>query len=133
MRAYRYFAILGLAILAACGSPGGSDTFITREGATVVFSPDRESFTVNFRAGFGINDYWCAAGRAAERVAPVTARIYLLSDPGFPRGQSPRFSVVEPAGGGQPTGLATIGGDNRSVASSQARSLCGILPRQRGF
>lgn len=125
---FRNGIVLGAMIaLAACGSPGGGNSFVTREGASVSFSPDGNSFTVAFRAGARVSDYWCAAGRAAQGRVPPSTRIYLTSQAGFPAGQSPSFSFVEPPGGGQPTGIATIG-NSTSLSASQAQSQCGLLP-----
>ena len=124
-------ASLALVCVAACdASTGGSDVFITREGATVRFAPGGQDFTVDFRAGARSTDYWCAAGRATQGRFSAAQPIYLVSSPGFPAAQPVSFSVNEPAGGGQPTGLNTISSNQNSVSGTQARSLCSALRNQ---
>lgn len=118
--------ITGAALLAvaACAqpSPDGLNTFITPIGATIKFTSPSEPFEVLPRAGASTSNYWCAAGQAARQVAPASERLYLVQP--ITRGQPAIFSLTEPPGGGQPTGLNTIGGDPNSLSVSAANQQC---------
>ena len=110
--------------LAGCAQPsdpGGVQSFVTSFGARVEFTTPDQPFTVNAAPGASVQDYWCAAGDYATRVASPTTRIYVVDV--VKAGDPAVFSLVRPANGGAPTGLATIGGDN-SVSAASAKSMC---------
>lgn len=120
------------AALAACApDPLGRDTFVTKETQTVLYAGPDEPFEVRFKAGNGPGDYWCAAGRYTSFVGrPPSTRIYRISPSPRPQGEGVTFSFVRPPGGGQPTGLVTVGSAD-SLSSSAARQQCDLLRLQR--
>ena len=122
----------GIVVLSACApDPLGRETFVTRETQTVLYLGQADPFEVRFKAGNGPSDYWCAAGRYAAfaSVSPTT-RIYRLSPSPRPQGEGVTFSFTRPAGGGQATGLVTVGGSD-SLSASAARQQCDVLRSQR--
>ena len=128
---FRTAAVLASLALAACTTTNaaGENTFLTTEGATVIYTDASEPFRVNFRSGAGVKDYWCAAGRAATRVAEPSARIYRLTPPDAPAGNPVVFSLTPPPGGAQPTGLISVGVAGDSVSVAQAKQLCPVFTR----
>ena len=127
-------ALSALALLVGCEDDSGVNTFITREDATVVFTTLDQPFAVKFRAGFGAPEYWCSAGRFAERFVPGPTRIFRLTPAPRPRGQDMVFTLVQPPpGAAQPTGLARFG-DSSSLSVFAATDLCtSISLRGRSF
>lgn len=119
--------VASLLALSACvtSDPSGRQTFITRESAVVLYTNVNEPFEVRFKAGYGAPDFWCAAGRFADQQRlPLTTRIYRLTPTPRPQGAGMVFTFVPPAGGGQPTGLATIGSASDSLSAASARDQC---------
>lgn len=68
-------------------------------------------FTVNYRLGAELADYWCAAGRYARAAlgAEGRARVYRMSPPPQRRGQSISFTL-DPAKSAGDTGFTILGG-----------------------
>lgn len=119
--------VASLLALSACvtSDPDGRQTFITRESAVVLYTNVNEPFEVRFKAGYGAPDFWCAAGRFADQQRlPLSTRIYRLTPTPRPQGSGMVFTFVPPPGGGQPTGLATIGSVSDSLSASSARDQC---------
>ncbi len=119
-------SITALIVLAGCVTdPQGRQTFVTRERATVLYTTVNEPFEVRFQAGWAAPDFWCAAGRYADfQRMPTATRIYRLTPTPRPQGSGMTFSFAPPPGGGQPTGLATIGGSSDSLSAVGARDQC---------
>lgn len=121
-------AFAGLMALAACDSPTGMNTFITREGTTVNYTTLEAPFVVRLKAGFGAPEFWCAAGRFGEQFVPGPTRIFRLTPTPRPRGANMEFTFVAPPPGvAQPTGIAQLGGDPFSLSVFEARRLCSTI------
>ena len=117
---------LSAMVLVGCETlPDGVNTFVTRERASVLWTSIDQPFTVRLRAGFGAPDFWCAAGRFAERQGPGTTRIFRLTPTPRPQGEGMTFTLIQPPPGvAQPSGLARIGGDPTSLSVFEATRLC---------
>jgi hypothetical protein len=122
-------AASAVVFLASCATdPLGRQTFVTTESATVLHNGATEPFEVQLRAGYGAPEFWCAAGRfASSQNMSLGSRIYRLTPTPRPQGSGMVFTFIPPAGGGQPTGLATIGGAGDSLSGSTARDQCRIV------
>ena len=94
-------------------------------------------FTVNYRLGADLADYWCAAGRYARRelgAAPQT-RLYRLSPPPQRRGQSITFTLDAAKSAGD-TGFTILGGTQDgsfSVGVAEAQNCYNRHIRNSGF
>jgi hypothetical protein len=122
--------LLALIAVSACvtSTPTGAKTFVTRESATVIYTSANDPFTVKFKAGYGAPDFWCAAGRFADKQRlSISQPIYRLTPSPRPQGSGMQFTFVRPAGGGQPTGLNRISSTPDSLTASAARDQCRIV------
>ena len=122
-------AVSALALTASCvADPQGRQTFVTSESATVLHKGISEPFEVMLKAGYGAPDFWCAAGRfGVFQGLPIGSRIYRLTPTPRPQGSGMVFTFTPPPGGGQPTGLARIGGSSDSLSVTAAREQCRLV------
>lgn len=109
----------------------GAEAAVTRSGFRV--NPiDANRFEVEFRAGFGESDYWCAAGEYASRMRlPPAGRIWRISPPPRRQGQGVVFSF-SPEGSAGRTGVMTLGGArDGSFNRTVAEQFCDSITRLR--
>lgn len=124
-------AASALVVLSGCvtADPSGRQTFVTRESAVVLYTSVNDPFEVRFKAGLGAPDYWCAAGRFANREnLSGSTRIYRLTPNPRPQGSGIVFTFVPPAPGmAQPTGLMRISSNPDSLSAFEARDQCNVV------
>ncbi|WP_343079663.1 hypothetical protein [Ostreiculturibacter nitratireducens] len=106
---------LGLAALPA-------EAFIAQNDMNV--SPEGGGFHVAFKAGAGVNDYWCAAGDYVIRDLGLSrsTRIWRVSPPPRRAGEGISFSLT-PEGAARSTGLAVYP-ETGSLPAHHAEALC---------
>lgn len=113
-----------------------ASAFFTDRRLTV--TPENATdFTVDFRIGARLTDYWCTAGRYVlnDLKLPRTTRVYRLSPEPQGRGQGIRFTLDRARSTGS-TGLTIFGGeqDGGISAGGASGSYCNDIKfRRRGF
>lgn len=68
-------------------------------------------FTVGYKAGAGLNNFWCAAGRyvTSKLGLPASTRLFRMSPPPRKAGKGVAFTL-DPAKSAGDTGVTTFGG-----------------------
>lgn len=125
--------IILVAVILSMGGPAAAFNLDNRLRVT---SDGGTDFTVNYRLGARITDYWCAAGRYALRELgqPRKTRVYRLSPPPQRKGEGIRFTL-DPARSSGSTGLSIFGGaqDGSISAGVASASNCyDVNIRRRG-
>lgn len=101
-------ALILVALALSLATPASAYTLDRRLTVTPGQGTD---FTVNYRLGASLSDYWCAAGRYARATlgAENRTRVYRMSPPPQRRGESISFTL-DPSKSAGETGFTTFGG-----------------------
>ncbi len=109
-----------LAIVLSLASPALALNYDRRLTVTPGNGTD---FTVNYRLGARVTDYWCAAGRYVlnDLGQPRKTRVYRASPEPQGRGEGIRFTLDRARSTGS-TGITTFGGEQDGAMSAGVAS-----------
>ncbi len=124
----KFAAAAVAAVFAAVGALP-AQAYLTDSGLSA--TGDASRIVVEFQAGFGDSEYWCAAGDfAISRLgASVVAPVYRVTPPPRKRGQGIVFSL-SPEGTSARTGIA-MWPQESFIRAESARSMCSRMMKMR--